>query len=73
MKHYSPEALIDRNLERACELAALKAISSMTSHEINQFAVFLHERLDLAIEGVLNSMETRMKINESITNPKVAK
>lgn len=71
--NFSPDALVDLNMCRAVELFALRMITTGTSDEIHAFADEMHKRLDICIDETLIAMEERMKINESLKNPKIAK
>lgn len=72
MSNFCPQSLVMRNLKRACELHALHTISNGTTDEMNEFVQHLHSSLDIAIDETMQAMENRIRIQESIRNPKIS-
>lgn len=72
MNHRSPDRIIEHSLERACELYAHR-ILSRRENDLEAFGDELHDMLERAIGRTLSRMENRMKIAESLKNPKISK
>ncbi len=68
----SPDRLIEHSLERACELYAHRVLSRRDG-DLEAFGDQLHEMLERSICRTLTRMENKMKIAESLNNPKISK
>lgn len=68
----SPDRLIEHSLERGCELYAHRILSKRGG-DLEAFGDDLHEMLERAICRTMTRMEHKMKIAESLNNPKISK
>jgi hypothetical protein len=65
------DGVINKNLERACEMLAVRVLIQGTDDEIKHFASMLHRRLDKAIERTVANIHTKILINQSLNNPQI--